>query len=378
MKNTKILLAIVFCLITKSLFSQQTKESSRTWTSFFQPIAFETDIKRKFIFSGHVKVLSSSKNAWAALTIVTKNKDGEEGINESMKGNPIQSDKWEKYQIIGYFDEKTEKIILGAFCVFNGKFYFDDFQLLIENDSGEMIPFSLPNSSFEKKISDENLTNWNEGADIDYLLNVKEFTIKSSKETVEGNLSLLIEGAEIDENKYRILSESEEKAQIESLIFMLDNLKKRVERTVKNLSLHETDYLHDEKANRIGALIMHLAAAEKYYQLYTFENREFNDEEKKMWGAGLNLDQAGRNTFKGKPISYYLEIYNKVREETITLLEMKNDAWLKQSHPGTVMNHYYSWFHVMEHQSSHLGQILFLKKRIPPEPKLEIKPKIKG
>ena len=33
------------------------------------------------------------------------------------------------------------------------------------------------------------------------------------------------------------------------------------------------------------------------------------------------------------------------------------------------MTNQYCWFHVMEHQSSHLGQILFLKKRIPPEQK---------
>ncbi len=38
---------------------------------------------------------------------------------------------------------------------------------------------------------------------------------------------------------------------------------------------------------------MHLAAAEKYYQVFTFENRGFNEEEKKKWNAALNLDQAG-------------------------------------------------------------------------------------
>jgi hypothetical protein len=42
------------------------------------------------------------------------------------------------------------------------------------------------------------------------------------------------------------------------------------------------------------------------------------------------------------------------------------------------MNNYYGWFHVMEHQSSHLGQILFLKKRIPPETIIENLKEIKN
>ena len=46
----------------------------------------------------------------------------------------------------------------------------------------------------------------------------------------------------------------------------------------KLLKKKEIDYLFDEKANRIGALVMHLAAAEKYYQVLTFENRSFNEE----------------------------------------------------------------------------------------------------
>ena len=42
------------------------------------------------------------------------------------------------------------------------------------------------------------------------------------------------------------------------------------------------------------------------------------------------------------------------------------------------MNNFFGWFHVMEHQSSHLGQILFLKKRIPPEPEVNLEQPIKN
>jgi hypothetical protein len=77
------------------------------------------------------------------------------------------------------------------------------------------------------------------------------------------------------------------------------------------------------------------------------------------------LDQGGRDDFKGHDI-HYLDMYNEVRAKTISelkremmhgLLKSKRYGWSNQ----------YCWFHVMEHQSSHLGQILFLKKRIKPE-----------
>ena len=151
------------------------------------------------------------------------------------------------------------------------------------------------------------------------------------------------------------------------MISMLENLKDRVENKIKNMSQYELDYLHDEKANRIGSLVMHLAAAEAYYQVYTFENREFNDEEKKKWQVALDLDKGGRDEFKGQEAQYYLNIYNEVRAKTIAELKKRDDAWFAEVHKDSNTNNHFCWFHVMEHQSSHLGQILFLQKRIPPE-----------
>ena len=67
---------------------------------------------------------------------------------------------------------------------------------------------------------------------------------------------------------------------IGNMISMLENLRARIIRSVQDLNQEQTDFLLDDKANRIGAMIMHLAATEVYYQAYTFENREMNEEEK--------------------------------------------------------------------------------------------------
>ena len=152
--------------------------------------------------------------------------------------------------------------------------------------------------------------------------------------------------------------------QIGNTIAMLEDLKVRVTKSVVNLEVEGTDFLLDKEANRVGALIMHLAATEKYYQLYTFENRGFNKEEVEKWEVGLKLGDVAREKFIDKPISFYLDIWNEVRKETLELLKTKNDKWFNAKVKGSTMNNHWAWYHVMEHQANHMGQIRLITKRI--------------
>jgi hypothetical protein len=149
---------------------------------------------------------------------------------------------------------------------------------------------------------------------------------------------------------------------IGQMISMLDNLKSRVERNVANLDQEGTDFLLDENANTPGAIIYHLAATEAYYQVYTFEGRGFNKEEAKKWDTALNLGEKAREEFKGKPLSFYLDLYDEVRKKTKQLLKTKDDKWFKEKN-GNMSNHW-AWFHVMEHQANHMGQLALITKRI--------------
>lgn len=152
--------------------------------------------------------------------------------------------------------------------------------------------------------------------------------------------------------------------QIGTTVSMLEDLKRRVTNSVRNLSQEETDFLLDEEANRIGAMILHLAATEKYYQVYTFENRGYNREEKKQWDTALNLGDSARGVLKDRPISDYLAIWDEVRNETLALLKTKDDKWFKSKVKGSSMNNHWAWYHVMEHQANHMGQIRLIIKRI--------------
>ena len=151
--------------------------------------------------------------------------------------------------------------------------------------------------------------------------------------------------------------------QIGNVVSMLEDLKGRVTNSVSNLTLEETDFLLDEKANRIGAMIFHLAATEKYYQVYTFENRGLNKVEREKWDVAQNLGSTARNRIKDKPIDYYLNIWNEVRKETLRLLKTKDDNWFSLKVHNGNMNNHWAWYHVMEHQANHMGQIRLIIKR---------------
>ena len=154
--------------------------------------------------------------------------------------------------------------------------------------------------------------------------------------------------------------------QVGTLVSMLDDLKSRITRMVQNMDQDQTDFLLDESANRIGAMVLHLAATEKNYQLYCFEGRLLQASDGEEWNAAMQLGDAGRKLLVDKPMSYYLEKWDEVRAETKRLLAEKDDAWLYSVDPApnSDMNMHWAWYHVMEHQSNHMGQMALLRGRM--------------
>ena len=159
--------------------------------------------------------------------------------------------------------------------------------------------------------------------------------------------------------------------QIGTLVSMLNYNRQTVINAVEKLTVAELDFLFDAKANTIAALVLHLGAVEKFYQVNTFEGRgDLNEKEKKDWEASLNLGDAGRNAIKGKEVKYYLDRVKQVREKTLAEFKKKDDAWLlavdaEWSKRRGPLNTYWKWFHVCEHEANHRGQITWLKGRLP-------------
>jgi hypothetical protein len=139
----------------------------------------------------------------------------------------------------------------------------------------------------------------------------------------------------------------------------------------RGLTQAELDVLFDANANTIGALMLHLAATETYYQMNTFDGMKWDswtDEVKKKWDAAMELGDAGRKSIKGHDRDYYIGILHEVREKSLAEFRKKDDAWLMavdKDWPWGPTNNLCKWFHVCEHEAHHTGQIALLRKRLP-------------
>ena len=158
---------------------------------------------------------------------------------------------------------------------------------------------------------------------------------------------------------------------IGTLLSTMTMMRSMVVHQVRNLTMEQLDYLVDDQANSIGAMLLHLAATEKYYQLNTFQGvpwGEWDKESKAKWDIPMGLGQAARDTIKGNGIEYYLAKLDEVRVATKAEFAKRDDAWLDQTESffgGKPTNIHAKWFHVCEHESNHNGQIKFIKKRMP-------------
>ncbi|GIP29343.1 integrase [Paenibacillus sp. J23TS9] len=155
--------------------------------------------------------------------------------------------------------------------------------------------------------------------------------------------------------------------QISRLLSMMNYARFTTLQALNSLSVDQLDFLMDPESNSIGALLLHFAAVEYVYQVYTFEKRELSEEEVSRWGAALNLGEEGRVGIRGNDLDFYLNNLNEVRNRTFELSKTVNDDWLEQEEEfwnEKQANHYFMWFHVFEDEINHRGQIRIIKKRL--------------
>ncbi len=159
--------------------------------------------------------------------------------------------------------------------------------------------------------------------------------------------------------------------QIGTLVSEMAFMRWQVLNSVKGMSQKDLDFLLDDKANRIGALLLHLAAVEKFYQLNTLDGiagDKIPEAWKEKWGMPMELGDPARKGIVGNNLDYYLNILNETREKTLEEFRKRDDAWLTavdKTWGWGPTNNYCKWFHVTEHEANHNGQIKFLKSRLP-------------
>ena len=150
------------------------------------------------------------------------------------------------------------------------------------------------------------------------------------------------------------------------LVGMLTYARSTTLLAVDGLTLAELDHVHDAESNSIGALLAHIIATERSYQVLTFEERLLSPQENERWSSAVKLGAHGRPSLRGSPLEHYLEELMAVRRASLETLAARDDAWLERTvKPAPSLNAHWVWFHVAEHEIHHRGQIRWLRARLP-------------
>lgn len=165
---------------------------------------------------------------------------------------------------------------------------------------------------------------------------------------------------------YRIEPLSGYTPTIGRLVAMLAYARQTTLRAVDGLTRQQLDHLHDEHSNSIGALLAHVAAVERGYQVVTFEDREPTAAENDACSAVLKLGDKGRREIRGHDLPFYLDELQRIRQTTLAALSARDDAWLEAPlRIAPTLNAHWALFHVAEEEINHRGQIRWLRARLP-------------
>ena len=166
---------------------------------------------------------------------------------------------------------------------------------------------------------------------------------------------------------FQIIEHNGYDRQIGHLISMMNYARITTIDSVIGLSIPELDFLLDEKANSIGMLMFHIASVDFIYRTTSIHKREATEEELAFWSPALYLGEIGREKIKGFDLAFYFELLAIERKKTLEELAKLDDRWIYEEVDfwgGSKANNYFQWFHVLEDEINHRGQIRMIKKRI--------------
>lgn len=144
---------------------------------------------------------------------------------------------------------------------------------------------------------------------------------------------------------------------------MLDYARRTTLDAVQGLSTSQLDAQVLTRGNTIALLLAHVAQVEQTYQSVTFHG---------VWPSGEAaesiLNEGRRDSIRGRDLGHYLAQLRLIRTETFLELGRRNDAWLHREYTpwphGTPANNFFCWFHVLEDELRHGGQIAVLRKEL--------------
>jgi uncharacterized damage-inducible protein DinB len=153
---------------------------------------------------------------------------------------------------------------------------------------------------------------------------------------------------------------------ISRLVSMMNYARSTTLEMLQGLTVEELDFLPDPQGNSIGMLLEHVCAVEVGYQGETYGNG-WEAAIGERWKAGADLGDLGREKIRGHGLRYYLGNLKTVRAATYAEFAKRDDAWLEEPIPGwgSTINRFFQWFHVLEDEINHRGQMRLIHKQLP-------------
>jgi uncharacterized damage-inducible protein DinB len=153
--------------------------------------------------------------------------------------------------------------------------------------------------------------------------------------------------------------------QLSGLLGMLRYARNVTLETVAGLTTAQLD-LEYAGGTSIAALLRHIAAVEVWFQVETFESRGWNRDESAQWKVAMQLGPDANRQARGCSLDEHVARLVEVRARSERELRARDDAWLAAVVPfrGLQANNHWKWFHVLEEEIHHRGQIGWLRRRV--------------
>jgi uncharacterized damage-inducible protein DinB len=159
--------------------------------------------------------------------------------------------------------------------------------------------------------------------------------------------------------------------QVGRYVAQLTEVRHDLKRETEGLSIRQLDWHPNEQTESIGTQLLHLDAVEWSWMHEDIFGTPSNDYTG-VWEEAMPI-RVGVPQVSGKPLAWYLQKLDATREETLRILRTFTDDDLKrlvgeaETEPDVERrSHLYTidWivWHVLQHESAHLGQIELLRR----------------
>jgi len=166
-----------------------------------------------------------------------------------------------------------------------------------------------------------------------------------------------------EEKELKLIKDPKLSTKIASYYSQMREVRNRLINIINDLPDFVLDYTPDEKiVESIGTLLLHIAAVEWSWIFADIDKKNFQFEE---WKYAFPLRQdVNLPQLKGEKKEFYLNKLEKVRLEVYQRLMDFNDEDLDVIVISEGEKYSIEWilFHIIEHETMHIGQILLLKR----------------